>query len=39
MDSVLSCGLAGGRRGFCNKWHQTWVLSAGFSCDSVGADS
>ena len=33
------CGLAGGRRGFCNKWQQKWFLSASSSWDSVGAAS
>ena len=35
----FSCGLAGGRRGFCNKWPRKWFLSASSSWDSVGADS
>ena len=35
----FSCGLAGGRRGFCNKWQQKWFLSASSSWDSVGEDS
>ena len=32
-------GLAGGRRGFCNKWQQKWFLFASSSWDSVEADS
>ena len=35
----FSCGLAGGRRGFCNKWQQKWFLSVSSLWDSVGADS